>query len=173
MSRRSMPQQIPWGLTRGWGSASPTTGCAAGIRMSIVIVGSEGCLASGFIGLVDILSLAQRAIADSDRGNLPFRILTASIDGLPVRDGRGRLFDVDMALQAISACDAIIVPGFVPTRADVHPRCAGSGRPPLGSGIIMHTGPSSVAHAVVFFCSAKRDCLMVAAAPPRGGCMMK
>jgi hypothetical protein len=31
-----------------------------------------------------------------------------------VRDGRGRFLDVDMALQAVSACDAIIVPGFVP-----------------------------------------------------------
>ena len=93
--------------------------------MSIVIVGSEGCLASGFIGLVDILSLAQRAIADSDRGNVPFQILTASVDGLPVRDSHGRSLDVDMALQAISACDAIIVPGFVPDE---------SRRPPLLSG---------------------------------------
>jgi transcriptional regulator GlxA family with amidase domain len=95
--------------------------------MSIVIVGSEGCLASGFIGLVDILSLAQRAIADSDRGNLPFRILTASVDGLPVRDGRGRVFVVDLALQAISACDAIIVPGFVPDESRRPPSLRGLG----------------------------------------------
>src|SRR5258708_20519614 len=92
---------------------------------SIVIVGSGGCLASGFIGLVDILSLAQRAIADSDRGNVPFRILTASVDGLPVKDGHGRFLEVETALQTISACDAIIVPGFVPDQ---------SRRPPLLSG---------------------------------------
>ena len=99
----------------------------AGSGMSIVIVGSEGCLPSGFVGLIDILSIAQSAITASDRGNVPFRILTGSIDGLPVRDGRGRFLDVDMALQAVSACDAIIVPGFVPDESRRPPSLSGLG----------------------------------------------
>jgi transcriptional regulator GlxA family with amidase domain len=82
--------------------------------MRITVIGSEGCLGSGFIGLVDILSLAQRAIADSQGGEVPFEIITASTDGRPVRDGHGRRLQVDVALQSVSACDALIIPGFVP-----------------------------------------------------------
>lgn len=88
--------------------------------MKIAIIGSKGCLASSFVGLVDILWLAQQAIAES-QGRLPFEIVRASIDGRPVRDGRGRRLDVDVSLREVGACKALIVPGFVPD---------GSRRPP-------------------------------------------
>lgn len=81
--------------------------------MRIVIVGSKGCLASGFVGLSDILWLAQQAIAGS-QGRLPFEIISASIDGRPVRDGHGRRLHVDASLREVGACKALIVPGFVP-----------------------------------------------------------
>jgi transcriptional regulator GlxA family with amidase domain len=82
--------------------------------MNIVVLGSEGCLASGFIGLVDILWLAQRAIMDGTGGKAPFAVVTASVDGRRVIDGHGRRLEVDKAFRQISRCDAIIVPGFVP-----------------------------------------------------------
>lgn len=81
--------------------------------MNIVVVGSEGCLASGFVGLYDILSLARRAIAEQTQGPL-YDVISASLDGRPVRDGQGRSLDVDMALRDIDRCDALIIPGFLP-----------------------------------------------------------
>ena len=81
--------------------------------MQVVILGSNGCLASGFIGLVDILWLARRALTDGDAPT-PFDVVTASIGGAPVTDGHGRMLEVDLDVAAISRCDALIVPGFVP-----------------------------------------------------------
>lgn len=82
-------------------------------RLRIVVVGSEGCLASGFVGLCDILSLAARAIAER-HGSAPYEVVSASLDGGFVRDGHGRQFDVDLALREVDRCDALIVPGFLP-----------------------------------------------------------
>lgn len=93
--------------------------------MDIVILGSEGCLASGFIGLVDILSLARSAIERVRDGVRPFQVLTASIDGRAVIDGHGRHLDVDRALSEISACAAVIVPGFVPDERMQPPAMSG------------------------------------------------
>jgi transcriptional regulator GlxA family with amidase domain len=87
--------------------------------MKIVVVGSEGCLASGLVGLVDLLSLARLAIAESRAAPAPFEVVSASIDGRPVRDGLGRCLEVDAALAEVNACDALIIPGFVP---DAHRR---------------------------------------------------
>jgi len=93
--------------------------------MKIVVAGSDGCLASAFIGLVDILWLAQRAIGDGANGEAPFSVVTASHDGRAVIDGHGRRLEVDTAFEAIPACDAILLPGFVPD---------GKRRPPSLSG---------------------------------------
>jgi transcriptional regulator GlxA family with amidase domain len=95
--------------------------------MRIVILGSDGCLASAFIGLVDILSLAQRAIRDGTDGKMPFDVVTASAGGGPVIDGHGRRLEADAAFDAITACDAILVPGFVPDGKNVPPSLSGLG----------------------------------------------
>jgi len=81
--------------------------------VNIVIVGIEGCLASGFLGFVDVLSLAQDVI-ENHTGTAPFRILTASADGAPVMDGHGRRLDVDASLEDIPSSSAVLVPGQVP-----------------------------------------------------------
>lgn len=82
--------------------------------MEIVVLGLEGCLGSGFVGLTDILWFAQRSIVNGTGGSAPFRVTTASLDGKAVVDGHGRRFDADTAFGAIPACDAILVPGFLP-----------------------------------------------------------
>lgn len=86
---------------------------ATGDSMKIVVIGSEGCLASGFVGLCDILSLAARAIADQQCAP-PYEVVSASLDGGPVRDGQGRHLEVDAALRDVDRCNALIVPGFLP-----------------------------------------------------------
>lgn len=91
--------------------------------IKIVIAGMDGCLGSAFLGLSDLLSLARRAIAASSSpsgssGQTPeFSVVTASVDGRPVRDGAGTSFDVETSFEEIALCDAIIVPSFAP-RAD-------------------------------------------------------
>ncbi len=80
--------------------------------MRIVVVGLDGCLGSGFTGLVDVLTLARRAIANG--GAVPFDVVTASVGSQPVRDGLGRILAVDGALEDIPHCHAAVIPGFVP-----------------------------------------------------------
>jgi len=82
--------------------------------MKLVVIGSDGCLASGFVGLLDILWLAGRAINNDASGKKHFHVIAASIDGKPVVDGHGRRLDVDRALKSIATCDAIFIPGYVP-----------------------------------------------------------
>jgi transcriptional regulator GlxA family with amidase domain len=96
--------------------------------MKIVVVGSEGCLASSFIGLVDMLWLARRALTREAADEPPFEVVTASLDGGSVLDGNGRRLAADAALEAIAACDALLVPGFVPDRKGRPPLLAGLGR---------------------------------------------
>ncbi|MFG1345492.1 helix-turn-helix domain-containing protein [Xanthobacter autotrophicus DSM 431] len=81
--------------------------------MNIVVVGIDGCLASGFLGFVDVLSLAREVIANY-MGEAPFEILTASEDGRPVMDGHGRRLEVDARLDEIASTSAVLVPGQVP-----------------------------------------------------------
>lgn len=80
--------------------------------MEIVVVGFNGCLGSAFIGLVDILTLSRRVISNDGRPT-PFRVSTASFDGRPIEDGAGRRFEVDSSFETISACRAIVVPGYI------------------------------------------------------------
>ncbi|WDS35807.1 helix-turn-helix domain-containing protein [Pseudoxanthomonas sp.] len=82
--------------------------------MKIVVVGSDGCLASGYSGLVDLLGLARQAIAATAIDAPLYELVTASHDGQPFRDGQGVLHQVDSALADVASCNALVVPGFVP-----------------------------------------------------------
>lgn len=82
--------------------------------MKIVVLGSEGCLASGYAGLVDVLGLARQAIGALDAKAPRFDLITASVDGRPFLDGQGARHEVTAALTDLESCDALIVPGFVP-----------------------------------------------------------
>jgi transcriptional regulator GlxA family with amidase domain len=79
----------------------------------VVIVGADGCLASGFLGFLDILGLAREVIL-SRTGEVPFDVVTASETGRAVTDGHGRSLEVQKRLSDIERCAAIVVPGFVP-----------------------------------------------------------
>lgn len=81
--------------------------------MKVIILGMEGCLPSGFFGLLDILTLAKQAVFTRD-DERSFEILSASIDGNPVRDGYGNAIAVDASLRDVQKCDAIFIPGFAP-----------------------------------------------------------
>ncbi len=86
----------------------------------IVIVGLDGCLGSAFLGLLDILSLARRAIAAAQApvvaamGADEFSFITASPTGGPVVAADGVRFEVQASFDEIASCDAIIVPSFAP-----------------------------------------------------------
>lgn len=81
--------------------------------MKVIILGMEGCLPSGFFGLLDILTLARQAISARDSEH-SFEILSASIDGNAVRDGYGNAITADVSLRDVQKCDAIFIPGFAP-----------------------------------------------------------
>jgi transcriptional regulator GlxA family with amidase domain len=89
----------------------------------IVVVGLDGCLGSAFLGLIDMLSLAQRAIASAIAPSLAlgasdpegeFSLVSASPTGGPFRTNSGLSIEVETSLEEITACDAIIVPCFAP-----------------------------------------------------------
>lgn len=89
----------------------------------IVVVGLDGCLGSAFLGLIDMLSLAQRAIASAIAPALAlgasdpegeFSLVSASPTGGPFRTNSGLNIEVETSLEEITACDAIIVPCFAP-----------------------------------------------------------
>ena len=86
---------------------------------TIVIAAFEGAIASGLIGIADLLSLSQFGLTEGGdrclrtKSWLP-EVVSASHDGSPIKDGRGRIFPVDKAFDDIARCDAIIVPGFLP-----------------------------------------------------------
>jgi len=88
----------------------------------IVVAALENCLGSAYLGVVDMLSLAGRAVARALGGEPPFYAVTASLDGQSIVDGAGRRFDVDTSFEEISACDAIIVPSFAPAADGGPPR---------------------------------------------------
>lgn len=93
--------------------------------MQIVVLGLNGCLGSGFVGLMDILWLAQRAIVNHLGGEAPFRLASVGCEGNFFLDGRGRRFSADATLDEIAACDAILVPGFTPdANGDLPPMSA-------------------------------------------------
>jgi PAS domain S-box-containing protein len=89
----------------------------------IAIIGLEGCLGSTYLGLLDLLSLANRAIAqaqsthEGEQSNSlnNFSFLTASLSGQAFEAGANLHFDVETSLEEITICDAIIIPSFSPT----------------------------------------------------------
>lgn len=85
--------------------------------MRIVVLAAEGCLPSGFVGLMDVLTLAQWAGGGRGQTKPAFEVVSASIDGAPVADGRGARIDVMHGLDEIDTCAAVIVPGFLPDSA--------------------------------------------------------
>lgn len=80
--------------------------------MDIVVLAFNGCLGSGLLGAVDMLTLSRRMISKKGQPQ-PYRVLTASFDGRPIEDGNGRRLQVDASFDDIASCSAIIVPGFV------------------------------------------------------------
>ena len=84
----------------------------------IVIAGLNECLGSAFSGLTDVLTLARRAVvraaAPAESAEDPFYVVAASADGESIRDRAGASFPVAASFEAITTCDAIIVPSFWP-----------------------------------------------------------
>ncbi len=84
----------------------------------IVIAGLNECLGSAFSVLTDVLTLARRAVvgaaAPAESAEDPFYVVTASADGESIRDRAGASFPVAASFEAITICDAIIVPSFWP-----------------------------------------------------------
>ncbi|HEY8125629.1 MAG TPA: helix-turn-helix domain-containing protein [Methylocystis sp.] len=68
--------------------------------------------------MTDVLTLARRAVvraaAPAQSVEYPFYIVAASADGEPIRDRAGATFPVAASFDAITTCDAIIVPSFWP-----------------------------------------------------------
>lgn len=93
--------------------------------MKIVVLAASGCLPSAFVGLMDVLTLAQWAPANRRQSGPAFEILSASADGAPVTDGRGCRVEVMRSLDEIGTCAAVIVPGFLPDDALRPPSMAG------------------------------------------------
>jgi PAS domain S-box-containing protein len=88
--------------------------------IKIVVAGLDGCLGSAFLGLSDLFGLAHKAIMaaippSESSDALDFRLVTASGDGRPVRDGAGANLDVETSFDEIAVCDAVIVPSFAPS----------------------------------------------------------
>ena len=86
---------------------------------TVVIAAFDGALASGLVGIADLLCLSQFGLIEAEdrvrqtKSWLP-EVIFASYDGSPIKDGRGRTFPVDRAFKDITSCDAIIIPGFLP-----------------------------------------------------------
>ncbi len=80
--------------------------------IKIVVAGITGCLGSAFVGLSDTLALARQAIARATGEEPPFYMVTASADGAAVIDGFGRSLAVDVSIEEVANCDAILTPGF-------------------------------------------------------------
>ena len=96
---------------------------------TIVILGFEGCLPSGLVGLVDMFWLANQAnqanIAPSPAGDssvesgqtapraAAFKVITASLNGKALRDGMGRRIAVDAHVQDVTTSDAVLIPGLI------------------------------------------------------------
>ena len=80
--------------------------------MQIVVLGYENCLGLGFVGAVDMLALSRTMLAKKGAPE-PYRVIAVSHDGLPIRDGAGRRYEVEARFDEVDGCAAIIVPGYV------------------------------------------------------------
>ena len=59
---------------------------------------------------LEVLDAANRLAAPSA---VPFAVVVASLDGLPVKNALGRTMAVDVALDALDHTDLVLVPGFL------------------------------------------------------------
>jgi len=59
---------------------------------------------------LEVLDAANRLAAPSA---VPFAVVVASLDGLPVKNALGRTMAVDIALDALDHTDLVLVPGFL------------------------------------------------------------
>lgn len=59
---------------------------------------------------LEVLDAANRLAAPSA---VPFAVVVASLDGLPVKNALGRTMSVDVALDALDHTDLVLVPGFL------------------------------------------------------------
>lgn len=75
----------------------------------------------GFLDWTDVLTLARRAAAPTESAEDPFYVVTASADGESIRDHAGASFPVATSFEAITRCDAIIVPSFWPDEDEKPP----------------------------------------------------
>jgi transcriptional regulator GlxA family with amidase domain len=80
--------------------------------VDIAILGYDDCLGQGFIGAADLLAMSRRMLKTKERPN-PYRVVTVSHDGAPIRDGFGRIHAVDASFASLDACAAVIVPPFL------------------------------------------------------------
>ncbi len=105
---------------------------------TVLILGFEGCLPSGIVGLVDMFWLANQANAETSPVRAPggtpstaaaphFKVITASFNGKALRDGMGRSIAVDAHVLDVTNCDAVLIPGLIrgasglPSAADLAP----------------------------------------------------
>lgn len=96
----------------------------------IVIAAFNQVLPSALTGIQDLFYLAGMKLPEgknhvyaSDENVWLPDIMVASMDGNPIVDGQGRAYSVDMSLQDIKRCDAVLIPGFVPNQV-AHPPTA-------------------------------------------------
>ena len=79
--------------------------------MEIAVLAFDGCLGSGVLGPIDILSMGRRMLSKKGEGEL-YSVSAVSFDGKPVFDGNGRRLEVDASFEQMAHCAAIIVPGY-------------------------------------------------------------
>lgn len=92
----------------------------------IVILCVDHALPSGLAGIADVFSLSGLNFVHQSGRNVTKKVawnpkvVLASHDGKPIKDGHGRTIVADASLDAIKRCDAVLIPGFVPD-AQGHP----------------------------------------------------
>ena len=79
--------------------------------VQIAILAFDGCLGSGVLGPVDMLTLARKMLSKREQPEL-YSVSTVSFDGRPINDGTGRRLDVDASFDEIGDCAAVLVPGY-------------------------------------------------------------
>ncbi len=79
--------------------------------MQIAILAFDGCLGSGVLGPMDLLSLGRRMITKS-RSNPPFEVVIVSFDGRPIQDGSGRRIEADASFETAGDFAAVLVPAY-------------------------------------------------------------
>jgi len=94
----------------------------------IVILCVDHALPSGLTGMADVFSLSGLGFVHKSGSSATKKVawspkvVLASYDGKPIKDGHGRTIDVDTDLASIKQCDAVLIPGFIPDSQGHPPR---------------------------------------------------